>query len=62
MRLTDKDDTDNIMYADDRLTDTLNWFGGQGWESYAVIKEENKIFFILKYKVENQVERMTFTK
>ena len=48
MRLTDKDDTDNIMYADDRLTDTLNWFGGQGWESYEVIKEENKIFFYLK--------------
>ena len=47
-RLTDKDDTDNIIYADDRLTDTLNWFGGQGWESYAVIKEENNIFFYLK--------------
>ena len=45
--LIDKD-VDSMMYDNENLQKQLNGFGGQGWESYAVIQKENKTYFYFK--------------
>ena len=37
---------------DNNMFEKLNELGGQGWESYAVIRENNKTIYYLKRPIE----------